>query len=117
MSTAAFSRGIVRDEPRHHRERPHERRALLIDERAGLEQPALQLCFGLARRRAADEVDGGADRQHGQRGAGEENPVGERPRIVTRYRRLKSASTAPPSSGMTTGRDSRIAPSFHATSV
>ena len=40
------------------------------------------------------------------------------PRIFTRsYRTVKSASMGPPSSGMTMGLDSRIAPSFHATSV
>ena len=73
-----FQARVVRHEASHHRERPDERRTLLVHERAGLEEPALQFCLGLARRCAAHEVDGGANRQHGQRGAGQENAVGER---------------------------------------
>ena len=56
----------IRDQPRPERDVVELADALLVDEHGGLGQIALQLRFRLTGHAAADEIHGGADRQHRQ---------------------------------------------------
>ena len=68
----------IGDQPRRAGDVVELRDALFFDERGRLGKVALQLRFGLAGHAAADEIHRGANREHRQQRAGQEDAIGDR---------------------------------------
>ena len=102
----------IGDEPGHHRVRVDARFAKLVDEHHRRADLTLQRSLGLARDPLVDDVNRGADREHREQRAREEDPAAQG--ADERHLSAKSSS-ASPLSGTTTGCGPEETPSFHAT--
>ena len=92
----------VGNEPRGAGDVVELRAPLLVDERRGLGQIALQLGLGLARHPRADEEHRRADREHRQQRAGQEDAIGDRAEHA--HHGTTRSTSAHPAGGTTTAR-------------
>ena len=105
----------IGDQPRRARDIFELRVPLIVDERGRFREVAVQFGFSLRGQARADQIHRGADRQHGQQGAGQEDAVGDRAEDA--HQGTTRSISAQPPGGTLTGRVTRASPSYQPTRV